>query len=313
MAWGRYELPCQISFNGYIYHRKKVFKHDFFAATLLFHRGEKSSSLLRCSRVIPVRSYFSPCVANTSAASEPPEWVILKLARRADFLGMPLMWLGQMLCNHECNMLKTLRSVPGTPQLLGTCGPVGLLYEYIEGHSLDELYSRYNDQRNKSTSLSAKIASKNILPSEFFIRLEQLLKDLHSLNIAYIDMNKRGNILIGSNNKPFLIDFQISCKFPQPRGPLTRLLRRCIFNMLINQDYYHLLKHKRHFCRAMMTEQEIQIYRRKNIWIRLHRFIFRPLTRLRRNFLFYLYNKGCLLDKHTDHSLSENNPARWAR
>jgi len=47
------------------------------------------------------------------------------------------------------------------------------------------------------------------LTAEFFGQLEKLFADLHERHVAYVDSNKRENILFGEDGRPWLIDFQI--------------------------------------------------------------------------------------------------------
>jgi hypothetical protein len=158
-ACGSSGLPISIVCNGSAYRLEAVFKHDFFACT---------------------GRYIS---------HETTERIVLKLSRIQPFCGIPLRWLGHFLRNRELKLLSLLQDIDVVPKELYPFGSNGLIYRYIEGHSLDE---------------------KPEIPDQFFNELKHLLKLLHDKNICYMDLNKRGNILLGTDKHPHLIDFQIS-------------------------------------------------------------------------------------------------------
>ena len=217
--------------------------------------------------------------------------VVLKLGRDSDFLGLPLRWLGRTICRHETGNLRHLQKLSQIPHLLDEYGDTGFVYEYIEGASLDE---------------------NPDLPNDFFDRLEKLLKQIHLRRVAYVDMNKRGNVLLGYDNLPYLIDFQIACYIPRLFRPL-RILTDGILRLLQKEDFYHLNKHKRRLSRHLMDIEQIHTSRQKSVWIRYHRNIARPLTRLRRRVLYFLFRSGHLSIDDTDHANPESNPHRWGK
>lgn len=213
------------------------------------------------------------------------ELAVLKINRVRPFLGLPLRWIGSYLGNHELKVLRRLQDIEQVPQLISTFGRTGFLYGYISGKSLDE---------------------NPALPENYFDELITLLRQIHTRNICYIDMNKRGNILIGEDNRPHLIDFQISKYFPGAFfGPLRRYLQKA--------DIYHLLKHKRHFHAERLTEDEKHQLNHISWPIRVHRTLTGPLRDLRRAFLRYLYKKNILRTDSTADRSPENDPSRFLK
>ena len=267
-ALGRFNLPEQIRLADRVYQRRKIFKHDFFAATALFELAH----------------------VNGLSTYEYPVKIVLKIARRNDFLGLPLAWLGKMICRHEWDILKRLEDIDQVPRLLARFGDYGLVYEYIEGNSLDE---------------------KPILPDDFFDHLSNLLQQIHDRNIAYVDMNKRGNILLGTDNRPFLIDFQIACHLSHRYRPLSRWADM-VLRILKKEDWYHLSKHKRRLGRRLMDPDHLIALRQISHWIKIHRFLTRPLTRLRRRVLDFLFRSGHLNMDHAETTSPESDPNRWS-
>ena len=240
-ACGRSGLPGEIVFRDNEYRLCRILKHDFFAATALYELDSRS---------------------RPTEIPDPPR-IILKLGRQQHFLGLPLAWVGEFLCWHEVSILRRLSDLRGIPCFLGHYGRTGFIYEYIEGHSLDE---------------------KKKPPDGFFDRLLELLTEVHRRNIAYLDMNKRGNILVDSKGRPFLIDFQISLHigrhlliWQRPSAYLRDTLQKA--------DIYHLFKHKRRLCPELLTPQEQAASRRTGMLIGLHRLAATPLRKLRRALL----------------------------
>ena len=288
-ALGRKKLPKNIMVKNRRYQLARLFKHDFFAATALYQIEQKSNAGV--SPVITKEPSLNNKGYVKDAAETPVVRVVLKLGRSSDFLGLPLRWLGRAICRHETNNLRYLQKLSQIPHLLAKYGDTGFVYEYIEGRSLDETPD---------------------LRDDFFDRLEKLLKQIHLCRVAYVDLNKRGNVLLGRDNLPYLIDFQIACHIPILFRPL-RLLADGILRLLQKEDFYHLNKHKRRLSRHLMDIEQIHASRQKSSWIRYHRSIARPLTRLRRRVLYSLFRSGHLSLDDTDHDNPESNPHRWKK
>jgi hypothetical protein len=185
---------------------------------------------------------------------------VLKVGRVGSFFGFPLRWIGRRLRDHESRLYRRLEDLPGVPAYLGDVGPTGFAHAYIPGRPLGR---------------------RDEVGDRFFDELEALLGEIHAREIAYVDLNKRQNVLLGDDGRPYLIDFQISYALRPSgwrRNPFTRwLLRR-----FQNADRYHFCKHKRRLRPDLLTAQEREIAERVGFWIRLHRAIARPLIQARR-------------------------------
>jgi hypothetical protein len=249
-ACGKKGMPGQIAVGDGEYHLCEVLKHDFFAATGLYKLNGQSGS-----------------VPSSKAAK-----IILKIDRQQHFLGLPLSWVGRILCRHEIFMLNFLGGLRGIPRFISCYGRNGFVYEYIEGNTL---------------------AQGNSLPDGFFDELLELLEQIHRRNIAYLDFNKRNNIICGVDKKPHLIDFQISLHIGD-RILIWKRPSRGLWDILKRADIYHLFKHKRRLRPELLRPEEQQLSYRPGRSIRLHRVVARPFKKLRRSLLKYLYNKGVI-------------------
>lgn len=226
-ALGHEDLPEVVTIADETHRRVRTVKHDFFAATGFYEdaRGR---------------------------------WAVVKIARRRDFLGLPLAWLGRALCRRELRFYAALGDLPNVPPALGRVGETGFAHCYVRGAPL----SRNAD-----------------IPDAFFDELHTLLQTLHQRGIAYVDTNKPENILLGADGRPYLIDFQISFSL----GDIgDNAISRWVLNKLHAADVYHILKHKRRLRPDLLRSNEADLAQHRGWLIRLHRFVTKPYFLIRR-------------------------------
>jgi hypothetical protein len=231
-----------------------------------------------------LRTFKHDFFAATGLYEGPSGRVVLKLGRAKSLLGLPMAWLGQWAAEHECDMYRLAEGVPGVPRCFGRLGRTGFAHAFVEGHPL---------QRHEQVG------------DDFFPQLGRMLDALHARGMAYVDLEKRENILVGSDGKPWLIDFQIS--YPGPAldgvirrnwGPgalhrvVPRWLRQHLLARLQQGDGYHLLKHRRRHRPDTMSADEIATSYRVGAAVQLHRRLTRPLTLLRRGVLKQLTGRS---------------------
>jgi hypothetical protein len=125
------------------------------------------------------------------------------------------------------------------------------------------------------------------VPDGFFDELESLVRTPHARGMAYVDMNKPDNVLVGSDGGPVLMDFQISWAPRLTRGPLGRLKRR-LLRIFQKEDLYHVRKLKRKYRRDLMTAAEVAASYERSRALGLHRLVGAPLRDLRRKFLAWV-------------------------
>jgi hypothetical protein len=192
--------------------------------------------------------------------------VVLKYGRTQPIVGVSVAWVGRLLTHHESRLYELCEGLEGVPRLLAAHGPNGLIHEYVEGRPL-----RRDDRPDDG----------------FFPRLAELLTELHRRSIAYVDLEKPENILLGDDGRPHLIDFQISWHVPPNRMGDT-WLARLILRTLQASDRYHLAKHWRKLRPDQFAAAGPAATFAVPYWIRLHRAVFRPLTLLRRKILVWM-------------------------
>jgi len=210
-------------------------------------------------RTIYKHDFFAATGQYESTAGQ----AVVKIGRTAPLLGLPMAWLGRASMTHERTLYRLLAGLPGLPDWLGEIGRTGFAHTYVAGHPLRK---------------------GEVVRDDFFPRLAALLGEVHSRGAAYVDLEKRENIIVGEDGRPYLIDFQISW-YLQPKRGGGRWPWRRIRDLLQAADRYHLLKHRRRHRPDQLTEADWAEAARAPAWVLAHRALFRPFTLLRRRAL----------------------------
>jgi serine/threonine protein kinase len=189
---------------------------------------------------------------------------VLKLSNFRFILGKLLRPLAGFFSKREYRIYSRVEDIEGIPPLGPRYGKRGYFHLFIEGKTLHELK---ND--------------KQLLPDDFFQRLLKIIEELHRRRIYYLDLDKLGNIILGDDGIPYLIDFQISMQFKKHRGILGKITD-AIFNNLIREDLYHLYKHKKRFQPHLLTKEEEKLTERSSFNIWYNRIFGNPYRKVKR-------------------------------
>ena len=186
--------------------------------------------------------------------------IVLKIGRRSHFLGVPLGWIGRFLARHEACLYRRFADLEAVPRFVGMWGDDAIAHEYVAGHALRK---------------------KERVADDYFDRLRRALEVMHSRDVAYVDLEKCENVLVGDDGRPYLFDFQISWFLPRKYGghlpPVRWFLR-----WLQQGDWYHMRKLQRRTRPDQLTEAELAASYRRPFHVRLHGRLARPLQRVRR-------------------------------
>lgn len=198
--------------------------------------------------------------------------VVCKFHRQQRIGPVPMKWLGRRLARREVRMLQRLADVPNVPRWSGfVCVddkplPYAVAHEFIPGHPLGK---------------------RERVRDAFFSSLRETLGEMHRRGMAYVDLHKRENILVGEDGQPYLFDFQIS-RAPSDGWLGRSWLTRALLRMLQRSDQYHLEKHVLHCRPDQCGFQKTDLVAQRPWWIRLHRSIAVPFRFLRRRLLVAL-------------------------
>jgi len=98
---------------------------------------------------------------------------------------------GIIMARRELKALKKLSEIEGIAKPCKMLSPFCVCFSFIKGESLASY-------RKKG----------KFLPVSYFIELEKLIDNMHNEGILHLDLRNLGNILVGDDYKPYIIDFQ---------------------------------------------------------------------------------------------------------
>lgn len=112
--------------------------------------------------------------------------------------------------NQEYKGLSRLANLDAVANRFSRLSPIAVAYDYIEG-----------------TPLRSLMHQGKTLPASFFADLERQVAKMHRQGIVHLDLRNMGNILCGSDGKPYIIDFQSTISFSRFPRWLQRFMRGC--------------------------------------------------------------------------------------
>lgn len=188
--------------------------------------------------------------------------ITCKFNRQASIFGLPMKWLGRRLARRETWFLRRLDGLGIAPDHMGEV--------YVDGVRQEHAVARRYIP-------GAPLFKHQRVQDDFFPRLFAAVDAMHERGIAYVDLNKKENIVVGDDGRPYLVDFQIG--FRQPDSWLGRRgFYRGIFSQLALMDRYHVYKHFADCRPDLATAEEI---RRGRVPPRVIRILRVPADRLR--------------------------------
>lgn len=117
--------------------------------------------------------------------------------------------IGRWLTAREARSLARLAGLPGIPGACSRLSGHGLLMSYVPGRSLREL------GRQPAPALG----------KGFFLALEELVRRMHERGVAHLDLRHAGNVLVGEDGSPVLLDFQSSAQLRWKPRAVQGLMR----------------------------------------------------------------------------------------
>lgn len=189
--------------------------------------------------------------------------VILKVHRQAPLGFIPLRWVGRLLAAREAAAFELLTEVQGVPKLIARWGPTGVIREFVEGHPL---------------------ARGERVSDDFHPMLQALIKTLHGHRMAYVDLEKCENVLVGDDGRPYLFDFQIAWHLSRRLGGELWPMRK-LRTWLQNGDRYHLIKLQRRTRPDQLSVEQLAKSYNRPWYLRVHRTLTFPFTWCRRRVL----------------------------
>jgi Phosphotransferase enzyme family len=164
--------------------------------------------------------------------------------------------IARLLQARERRALRVLAGLPGVTQLL-------------------DHRSSLRSAQLRSWLPGQPLALADPLPRDFFERLEELVRSVHTRGVCHNDLHKEGNILVGDDGRPALIDFQLASVHGR---------RGRSFRVRAAEDLRHVGKHRSIYCRRMGVDvpDDGRVARASTaarLWRRLVKPVYNGLTR----------------------------------
>jgi len=156
---------------------------------------------------------------------------VLKDYRRSDPLFRAI--VGPILIRRERGALLRLTGVQGVPRLIRAVDRHALLIEHVDGAPV-------------------RSVPQGSLPQQFFVQLEDLIRRMHQAGVAHCDLRTGGNIMIGGDGRPYIIDFA-SCVF---RGRGLNPFIRWLFGQFQRGDLHAVLLLKKRASPDLLTPED---------------------------------------------------------
>ena len=145
---------------------------------------------------------------------------------------------GRFLVRREVKAYKKLKNLKGVPTLYRVIDGLALVIEEIHGIDLG----------------MAKRGTK--LPEDFFDALNDLVESYHERGLAHCDLKRAGNILLGHDGCPYIVDWAASIFKSEFRlFPLNYIYKR-----MIRDDYNAVTKRKLYYSPERVPESEKRKY-----------------------------------------------------
>lgn len=157
--------------------------------------------------------------------------IIVKDFKKSDFLFRVI--VGPILIRREFGALRNLLGVTGIPELVCKMDRFALAMEHISGTSLEHIES-------------------GVLTEDFYQNLHKVIDDMHSRGIAHCDLRSRGNVMLGDDGMPYVVDFA-ACVY---RGRGINPFIKWLFNQFVLADNNAILRIKQRISPELMTEQD---------------------------------------------------------
>ncbi len=169
--------------------------------------------------------------------------------------------IGRLLIWREEKAYRKLSRIKGIPKFYGNIKGLALVIEKIEGVRL------------------GKIKKGTPLPKSFFDQLESTVRRFHKMGVVHCDLKKANNIILGTDGRPYIIDWGAAIHKEEFDLPVLRL----IYKRFLQDDNLAIIKHKLRFAPQLVTERERRLYEYKSPFERLIRKI--------RDFLLPIFQK----------------------
>jgi RIO-like serine/threonine protein kinase len=155
------------------------------------------------------------------------DWVVKDFGPRSWLIKNTL---GRRFQRRELKTLQKLSGIAGIPERVFALDSMALCYVFKPGKTLRSLYPDVGS-----------------LDRDYFLKLEEVVKEMHSRGMVHLDLRNGENVLVTDDGAPFLLDFQSSLSL--------RCVPRCFRAFLRSVDMSGVYKHWDHICPDSMDDE----------------------------------------------------------
>lgn len=130
--------------------------------------------------------------------------------------------LGRAAIRREHAIYTRIAGIPGVPRCLGLIDDRALVLEHVEGGTL----------RNREHEIENW--------DGFFARLLETIRCIHTAGVAHGDLKRKDNILVGADNRPYIVDFGVASLETKATLPWSN----AVFRWMRQYDYNAWIKLK---------------------------------------------------------------------
>ena len=145
---------------------------------------------------------------------------------------------GRFLVWREAKAYKKMKNLKGVPTFFRVIGGLALVTEEIPGRDL------------------GKVKDGAVLQDGFFDALKGVIDGFHRRGLAHCDLKKAGNILLGRDGLPYVIDWAASISRIEFKLPLFNR----IYNRFVLDDFNAITKQKLRLAPELVSAEESQAY-----------------------------------------------------
>jgi hypothetical protein len=147
--------------------------------------------------------------------------------------------VGPLSTRREARALRQLQGVRGVPEFFARPTSDALLMGHLSGVSVREF-------------------KRGTLPAAYFDKLYLLVEAIHDRGVAHCDLRSGGNMLVGPNGEPYIVDFVANFRRGWRWNPLTKWM----YDTLCEADRTAVARLKRKHAPALLTSAELAALKR---------------------------------------------------
>ena len=183
-------------------------------------------------------------VLRKPSSTRPTLWLVEENGMRAvvkDYSSNRFLYrntIGRFLLWRERKAYRRLKGLRGVPTCYRVIDGLALVIEEISGRNIEGL------------------ENEGGLSQEFFHQLQELVKNVHSRGLAHCDLKRAPNILLGHDERPYIVDWSASIS----KREFWLFPLNLIFQRFLQDDLNAITKMRLRHCPESVSPEEARRY-----------------------------------------------------